>query len=258
MRLSFKYNVGLLKLIMDIKAVKQAIRVRVWKMLEESNVAAFPRPAYGRIPNFIGSQEACRLASTLPEFKVAKVIKINPDSPQRYCRELALRYGKLVIVPTPRIREGFLLLDPSRIPRQYYADASTIGGSFKWGTPIKPWDAPQIDLVIIGSVAVNPSNGRRLGKSHGYAEIEWGIVSALGKVNEDTPVVTTVHELQLVNDEIPREPFDLPVDIIVTPNRIIKVSRIDGKPRGIYWDYVTGELIKEIPLLAELRKMNNA
>ncbi|ABW02179.1 5-formyltetrahydrofolate cyclo-ligase [Caldivirga maquilingensis] len=242
---------------MDIKAVKQAIRERVWRILEESNAAAFPRPVYGRIPNFVGSQEACRLASTLPEFKEARVIKINPDSPQRYCRELALRHGKLVIVPTPRIKEGFLLLDSSRIPRQYYDEASTIGGSFKWGIPIKPWDAPQINLVIIGSVAVNPSNGRRLGKSHGYAEIEWGIVSALGKVNEDTPVLTTVHELQLVNDEIPKEPFDLPVDIIVTPSRVIKVNRIDEKPKGIYWGYVTDEMMNEIPLLAELRRMNN-
>ena len=200
---------------------------------------------------------ACRLASTLPEFREARVIKINPDSPQRYCREFALSHGKLVIVPTPRIREGFLLLDSSKIPRQYYAEALTIGGSFKWGTPIKPWEMPQIGLVIVGSVAVNPSNGRRLGKSHGYAEIEWGVVSALGKVNECTPVITTVHELQLVNEEIPKEPFDLPVDIIVTPSRITRVNRIDEKPRGIYWEYVTGEMMREIPLLSELRGMNN-
>ena len=239
---------------MDVKAVKQAIRERVWRMLEERNVASFPRPAYGRIPNFVGSNEACRLASTLPEFTRAKVIKVNPDSPQRYCRELALRYGKLVIVPTPRIREGFMILDPGRIPRQYYGEASTIGGLFKWGIPVKPWDMPQIDLVIIGSVAVNPSSGRRLGKSHGYAEIEWGIASMLGKVNENTPVITTVHELQLVNDEIPREPFDLPVDIVVTPSRVIRVDRVDAKPRGIYWQYVTEEMIREIPLLAELSR----
>ncbi len=117
---------------------------------------------------------------------------------------------------------------------------------------------PNIDLVIIGSVAVNPSNGRRLGKSHGYAEIEWGIASALGKVNEDTPVVTTVHELQLVSDEIPKEPFDLPVDVIVTPGRVIRVKRVDPKPRGIYWDFVTNEMLREIPLLSELKARLNS
>ncbi len=128
------------------------------------------------------------------------------------------------------------------------------------GVPIKPWDMPRIDLVIIGSVAVNPNNGRRLGKSHGYAEIEWGIASTLGKVSEDTPVITTVHELQLVSDEIPREPFDLPVDVIVTPpSRVIRVNRVDPKPRGIYWEFVTNEMLSEIPVLNELKaRLNSA
>ncbi len=76
----------------------------------------------------------------------------------------------------------------------------------------------------------------------------------LGKVGEDTPVITTVHELQLVSDEIPREPFDLPVDVIVTPpSRVIRVSRVDSKPRGIYWEFVTNEMLREISLLNELK-----
>ncbi|MGC8570350.1 5-formyltetrahydrofolate cyclo-ligase [Caldivirga sp.] len=237
---------------MNIKDVKQAIRERVWRLLEEKNAAAFPRPVYGRIPNFIGSERACELAASLLEFQGARVVKVNPDSPQRRCREITLNSGKLLIMPTPRIKEGFLMLDPTKIPRHYYREASTIGGAFKWGKPIKPWDAPKIDLVVVGSVAVNPATGRRLGKSHGYAEVEWGIMSMFGKVNESTPVVTTVHDLQLVNDNIPKEPFDLPVDIVVTASRVIRVSRVDVKPIGIYWEYVTEDMLREIPLLAEL------
>ncbi len=79
----------------------------------------------------------------------------------------------------------------------------------------------------------------------------------MGKVNENTPVITTVHELQLVNDEIPREPFDLPVDVIVTPGRVIRVKRVDPKPRGIYWEFVTDEMLREIPLLNELKARLN-
>ncbi|BDR91791.1 5-formyltetrahydrofolate cyclo-ligase [Vulcanisaeta souniana JCM 11219] len=245
--------------MMDVKDIKQAIRERIWKLLEERNAALFPRPVYGRIPNFVGADRACELVVTLSEFIRARVVKINPDSPQRRCRELTLINGKLLITPTPRIREGFLMLDPRKIPRQYYGEASTIRGMFRWGVPIKPWGMPRIDLVIIGSVAVNPNNGRRLGKSHGYAEIEWGIASALDKVGEDTPVITTVHELQLVSDEIPREPFDLPVDVIVTPSRVIRTNRVDPKPRGIYWEFVTNEMFSEIPLLNELKaRLNSA
>jgi len=102
-------------------------------------------------------------------------------------------------------------------------------------------------------VAVNPSTGLRLGKSHGYAEIEWGILSTFDKVGEETPVATTIHDVQLVQDDIPREPFDLPVDIIATPTRLIRVDRRPPKPRGILWEYVSEEMLREIPLLAELR-----
>lgn len=234
--------------------MKQEIRERIWRLLEERDVAAFPRPVYGRIPNFKGAERACGNLAREPAFRNASFVKINPDAPQRPCRERALAEGKTVVMPTPRIREGFLLLDPRVIPREFYREASTIGGAFKWGKPIKPWDLPKIDLVVVGSVAVNPKSGRRLGKSHGYAEFEWGILSAFGKVSEKTPIATTVHDLQLVDDEIPKEPFDIVVDIIATPTRVIHVKRVDKKPWGIYWEYVTENMLREIPLLAEVKR----
>lgn len=239
---------------MEVKKAKQAIRERVWRLLEERGVAVFPLPAYGRIPNFRGAEAACRNLAALDVFTRARVVKINPDSPQRPCREAALARGKTVVMPTPRIREGFLLLDPRSIPPSSFREASTIAGAFKWGRRVAPWDLPQVDLVVVGSVAVNAETGRRLGKAHGYAELEWGILSTLGKVGEETAVATTVHDLQIVDDEIPLEPFDLVVDIVATPSRVLKVKRADKKPVGIFWEYITEELEREIPLLSELRK----
>jgi len=238
----------------DAKSIKQSIRERVWKALEEGRAVTFPRPVRGRIPNFAGAERACLNAVGNPEFKRAIVVKINPDSPQRFCREQVLRMGKVLIMPTPRLKDGFLLIDPSSIPDRVYSEASTISGAYKWGKFIEPWELPRIDLVIIGSVAVNPRNGRRLGKSHGYAEIEWGILSELNKVGEDTPVFTTVHDMQLVDDEIPREPFDLPVDYVFTPTKSIKIERRDEKPRGILWQYLDEETIRQIPILSKLRR----
>ena len=75
----------------------------------------------------------------------------------------------------------------------------------------------------------------------------------LDKVGETTPVITTVHELQLVDDDIPIEPFDLPVDIVVTPNRVIRTQRVVRKPSGIYWEFVSDEMLREIPILNDLR-----
>jgi 5-formyltetrahydrofolate cyclo-ligase len=155
-------------------------------------------------------------------------------------------------MPTPRIRSGFLLLDPAKMPRRSLKEASTISGAFRFGRPVHPSELPAIDLIVIGSVAVTRS-GWRVGKGEGYAELEYGILRAFGKVDKSTPVFTTVHELQLVY-ELPREPFDVPVDAIFTNERAIRCPP-NPKPDGIYWDLLEEEKLREIPLLQEMRSV---
>ncbi len=232
---------------------KAEIRRAVWDRMERGGVAAFPLPPHGRIPNFRGAEAACRRALAIPEVARAATVKVNPDSPQRPCREALLVMGKALVVPTPRLRGGLLLLDPSSIPRDRAAEAATIGGAARWGRSLDPRELPRIDVVVVGSVAVSPRTGARLGKSHGYAELEWGVLAELGKVGEWTPVVTTVHDIQLI-DEIPMEPFDLPVDYVATPTRLIAVEARPPKPRGILWEYVDDVLLGEVPILRALAR----
>ena len=227
---------------------KAEIRAEIWRLLKEKGIGK--PPIFGRIPNFIGSEKAALNLAKLDIWKEARVLKVNPDSPQRPVRERALEEGKKVIMPTPRIRSGFLLLDPNYIPRDRYWEASTIRGAFKWGKLIEPKNFPKIDLVVIGSVAVN-KGGDRLGKSEGYAEIEWAIAYEEGKVDQSTPVVTTVHDIQVVPYEFQVMPYDLPVDLIATPTRIIKTERRREKPTGIYWNLLDDKKIEEIPILKE-------
>ncbi len=234
----------------DPRAVKAEVRERIWRLLEERGVARFPLPVRGRIPNFEGAEDAASRLCSSPEYLNAKVVKVNPDSPQRPVRLRVLLDGKVLVMPTPRIKSGFLLLDPQKIPRSRLEEASTISGAFKLGRPVHPRDLPAIDLIVIGSVAVTPS-GWRVGKGEGYAELEYGILRTFGKVDGSTPVFTTVHELQLV-DELPREPFDVPVDAIFTDKRAIRCPP-NPKPAGIYWSLLEEEKLREIPLLQEIR-----
>jgi 5-formyltetrahydrofolate cyclo-ligase len=238
----------------DTKEIKEKIRMRIWDLLERTNVALFPRPVYHRIPNFVGAEVAASKLASLDIFKKAKVVKVNPDSPQRYVRYLALLQNKVVVMPTPRIRDGFIVLDPSRIPRSRISEASTIAGSYRYGLLVKPWMLPKVDLIVIGSVAVN-NRGARLGKGEGYAEIEYAILRMLCRVSEETYVVTTVHDLQIIEDAIPVEPYDVNVDVIVTPSRIIHINPRLPKPKGIIWDLLPKEKIREIPILNELKNM---
>jgi 5-formyltetrahydrofolate cyclo-ligase len=239
-----------LKAISEVSRVKASIREMVWRTLERENVAAFPRPVYGRIPNFICAREAAeRLVESTP-LRGAETVKVNPDAPQQWVRRLLLQMGKTIIMPTPRLREGFLLLDPRRIPPASLGDAATIKGAFTHGVKVGLEQIPSIDFIVEGSVAVSERGGR-LGKGEGYAEIEYGILREIGVVTESTPIATTVHDLQLVAD-IPMEPFDVPVDLIVTPTRCIETRSGYPRPNGIIWHLLDDRKLREIPLLSSL------
>ncbi len=239
--------------VRKVKEIRNRIRRVIWGKLMETGVARFPLPVYGRIPNFAGAEKAaCRLARS-EEFINARVVKVCPDSPQRAVRLEALKQGKILIMPTPRIREGFLLLDPRRVPASAYSYASTIRGAFRYGAKVKPWNLPKIDLIVTGSVAVD-LRGTRLGKGEGFSELEYAILREFNKVSDDTPIFTTVHDLQVLSDVIPRLPWDVTVDVIFTPSRTIKCSGPKQRTRGILWDYLSEGKVREIPLLKEIAR----
>ncbi|MCS7099509.1 MAG: 5-formyltetrahydrofolate cyclo-ligase [Sulfolobales archaeon] len=236
---------------MSEEVSREKLRYTVWRLMEERNIAAFPRPVYGRIPNFIGAETAAARLASSDLFKKAGVVKVNPDAPQRKVRELVLKAGKLLVVPTPRISEGFLLIDPRRVPSWLHGEASTIPGSFRYGTRVDPEEIPEVDLVVAGSVVVSVF-GERLGKGEGYSEIEYGILFEYGKLSEEVPIITTVHDVQVVEFRIPLEPWDVTVDFVFTPTRTIRCESGRKRPRGILWDYLDTEKIEAIPTLKAL------
>lgn len=232
---------------------KDRYRRIIWDALAREKVALPPYPVHGRIPNFINADKAASLLATLDEWKRARVVKVNPDSPQRWVRMNALREGKVLIMPTPRIRDGFLILKGVDAVR-----ASTIKGAFMHGTMLRSVDElshiKHIDLIVEGSVAVN-AYGERLGKGEGYAELEFAILRELGLVDGDVPIATTVYDIQVVEDRLPQEPYDVHVDVIVTPTRLIMVNRMGSRPSGIIWSMLDGAKLSSIPLLQELKSM---
>jgi len=231
---------------------KQEIREEVWRRMEELHIARFPG-AFGRIPNFKGAEKAAVRLTQLEEWRRGSVIKVNPDSPQAPVRRLALMNNIVVIMPTPRLREGFLLLDPEAIDKKDYGFASTIKGALALGRKVEPNGLPKIDLVVIGSVAVS-EQGERIGKGGGYSEIEWAVAREFGKVDENTPIITTIHDFQLVKEDFEIAPYDLPLDYVATPSKIIRIRRSRMKPKGIYWNLISLEKIMEIPILREMFK----
>lgn len=233
---------------------KRAIRERVWRALEERDIPIFPRPVYGRIPSFRGQEEAAERLFSTEEWRRAKVIKVNPDAPQQPVRRRALEEGKKLIVASPRLRQGFILLDPGAIPPALYGEASKISGFMRLGRRIglaELAELGRVDLIVEGSVAVN-RYGERLGKGEGYGELEYAVLAELGLAGEGTPIATTVHDLQVLGERLPQDPWDVPIDVIATPTRVIRCER-GPRPRGVLWDMLSEDRLSEIPVLEELK-----
>ena len=219
----------------------------MWTRLRERRAARFPFPITDRIPNFVGAERAAARAAELPEWQRAKRIKCNPDAPQLPLRLRALRDGKIVFMAVPRLTQErcFLRLDPAKLAGRL-AEAATIGGASRLGEPVLPKELGRIDLVVAGSVAVNRS-GARVGKGGGYSDLEFALARQLRSVSESTPVLTTVHDLQVIDGAIPMSAHDVPLDLIVTPERVIRTRRRRPKPRSIHWNALTAEQLAAMP-----------
>ncbi|GKS59672.1 5-formyltetrahydrofolate cyclo-ligase [Nitrospira sp.] len=229
---------------------KNAARKAIWDRLQARHVARFPFPPHGRIPNFTGAEEAARRLFELAPWKNARRLKINPDAPQRPVRAEALNRGISVYIPTPRLRGGFMLLDPAAIPPHKISEASGLTTGAKWATPVALRAMPRMDAIVCGSVVVTRS-GRRCGKGEG-SDLEYAILRELG--HPPVPVATTVHDTQIV-DFVPRDRTDQPLSVIVTPTRTIRVRRPPPPPAGLDWQRLDEADFEAMPILLELRRL---
>lgn len=221
---------------------KQDVRERVWATLERAGAARFPG-VRGRIPNFSGSETAAGRLGARPEWQTAGVVKANPDSPQLPVRRRALADGKIVYMAVPRLRE--------ERPFVRLRSEATIKGAMREGRPVAVDDMKRVELVICGSVAVNRA-GVRIGKGGGYSDLELGLLIEAGVVDDETVIATTVHALQLLDEELPETEHDFRVALVVTPEETVETGA-RKRPPGILWHHLDEEKIATVPLLGRLR-----
>ncbi|XP_019490766.1 PREDICTED: methenyltetrahydrofolate synthase domain-containing protein isoform X3 [Hipposideros armiger] len=196
---------------------KQDIREQIWDYMESQNLADFPRPVHHRIPNF--------------------------------------KSRKTLLVPTPRLRTGLFnrITPPPGATKDILRKCATSQGVRNYSTPVGLDARVLVDLVVVGSVAVS-EKGWRIGKGEGYADLEYAMMVSMGAVGQGTPVVTIVHDCQVVDiPEALLEDHDLTVDYILTPTRVITTGCERPKPTGIMWSKISNEMMGKIPILRSLR-----
>lgn len=202
----------------DVKLEKHRVRERIWKSMEESGVTLPPLPPRGRIPNFKGADLAARKLDLIPEYRDSKKILVSPDSPQIHVREKVLSDGKTLIVATPRLKDGFIVVEPENLP-DFLMQVVTIKGTYKYGRIINL--LPSVDFVVEGCVAVG-LRGFRLGKGGGYGDVEIALAKA---INPNVKVAVTCHSMQVLSTDIPHEEKDQKVDYILTEKDLLIVKK---------------------------------
>ena len=137
-------------------------------ILQEKGIAAIVAESFARIfyrSSFARALPIIEVKGISKKFETGDEIEINIPNAE----VTNLKTGKKLIMATPRIKQGFLLLNPQKISEKYYNKASTIRGAYRYGINLSPWDLPLLDLKVTGSVAVT-KQGIRLGKGEGYSK----------------------------------------------------------------------------------------
>jgi 5-formyltetrahydrofolate cyclo-ligase len=236
--------------------LKDQVRNAIWSGLESQEIGI--GPVWSTIPNFVGADTAAANLARLPAWKAARTIKCNPDPPQIPVRLRALYDGKILFAPVPYLAKDFpyIRIDPERMRRLNvdFELAATAQGFLHYGEPIEFEALPTLDFCVVGCVAVGRRGGR-IGKGAGFADLEQGIFRELGKVSQSTPIATTVHSTQVVEDSrIPMLSHDSALDFIATERELIETRTPYHQPAGVAWEAVRQDQFESIPFLADLRR----
>jgi 5-formyltetrahydrofolate cyclo-ligase len=157
----------------------------------------------------------------------------------------------------PYLTMGFpyLRIDPDKLAAQGvdFETAATAQGFLQHGEPVGFEDMPSLDFCVVGCVAVTRAGGRT-GKGAGFADLEHGIFRELGKTTADTPIATTVHSSQVVDDSrVVMEPHDNALIFIATESELIRTGARQPDRAGVDWERVRPDQFRDIPFLGELR-----
>mgnify|MGYP001772788575 CR=1 FL=1 len=230
---------------------KSELRRQVWAKLESYEVVVGPRPCYGKVPGFLGGASAAAKIAKLSVFRDARVIYFTSDGASKPLREEALRRGKVIVLSQPMLR-GYVLVDGSDFSEEEARVLSTLRGALSKGERVVLLEGVKVDAIVLGSVAVDRSGGR-LGRGDGLYDLEYALLREMGAASDRTPVITMVHDVQLLDVEVPMLPHDVPADIIATPSTLIHISNPKyPKPSGVIWELLPIQRIKSSRVLSTL------
>jgi len=105
--------------------------------------------------------------------------------------------------------------------------------------------------MVTGASVLN-SQGVRISHGPSFFDLEWLILSSLGLVDDQTPILAEVHDCQIVDLDCAPLPFGVGIDQIITPTRLIDTGRPYPRPSPSSIKTLPLQIRQEVPLLQEL------
>lgn len=204
---------------------KQALRIDMMQRFRREKELEFS-DATPVAPNFRGADQAVSRLASEPVFTKATVIFVTLDAALDRLRLRALESRKRLIAGDG---DRFYQLDPDQIPQAHLAQAATRVGFPLFGKPIDASAIPPISLVVVAALAVDLS-GSRLGDGSGSFDLAYATLREVGAISVKSPVVAMVHRSQVLDKPLPHEPFDTPIDMIVTPDHRLLTHTSHSRP----------------------------
>jgi 5-formyltetrahydrofolate cyclo-ligase len=234
-------------------------RTKVWNALRS---VALPDSRFHYdfsefITDFQESDQAITHLTKMDIYKNSQAIFITPDNCLERLRSQTIRNRKTMLMTTYGIRRGFVELQADDVQSGLEDYAVLLDAIEKVGRHISLAEIQErykIDLLVTGGSAVTRTGGR-LGKGHGYFDIEWATLYSIGVVETSTPIVDIVHDCQLVDDELKLTPYDTTCDYIITPTQVIHVPSPQKPTGGVYWNQLAPGMMENISVLAELQDL---
>lgn len=242
---------------------KRTFRLETWQKIKEQKLSPVRRfnsfGMFNKIPYLVGVDKAAELLAETEEFKKSNSIKVNIDLAQEQVKLEVIKAGKTLLVPpshkSTNVYARVKNCDPAELDLAAQKKIIKLQGDEDTFEEIDINNTEKIDMVVVGSYAVSRT-GQRIGKGNGYVDLDIGILTHLGCLTKDTLIVTTVHEVQ-VYDTLPEnlfQSYDLPLDLIVTPTEVIRVSKRLTRPTGIEWNLLSSRRLEIVPVLKSIKE----
>jgi 5-formyltetrahydrofolate cyclo-ligase len=199
-----------------------------------------------------GNRAAERLRQ-LPLYRQAKLLYMSPAPVLEQFRTNALVDGKELLLPSPGLREGFYLLKPYSIPFPELQHAVSLKGLSQFGKRLDraALSRTSADILLTEAVAVDEA-GVILGDGKGFFDLTCAVLQESGALAADHRMVGVVSEGQIVAGSLPREPWDIQLDLILTGERCLEVAVDRRQVAAVLWEALPARRIRKIDPLWQL------